>query len=427
MEIYMASNRKEKTTGAETTATITGLRREKLAALLQDGENVIVFANLQGNLEKFTQDNNFLYLTGLNYPELIYVAGRFAGKFNELLFVERGDPEREVWEGKKLTAEEASRISGISRVRYLDEFYNVLSGMAPMMKKISANLGFTALNRPLTFPMYMLEPLRSKHPQIEIKQLNDLVAPLRKVKDTWEIEQLQKAIDVTGEGILDVMQSTEARMMEYELEATLFYYIQRSGLKHWGFAPIIAAGINAATLHYEKNECRIKAGDLVLMDVGASCNNYSADITRCFPVGAKFSPRQKQIYQTVLDVQKRVIAMIKPGATLAQLNNATRDWLAEGMLSIGLIKSADEVVKYYMHSVSHFLGMDTHDLGGREAVLEEGNVITVEPGIYIPAEKLGVRIEDDVLVTKRGHEVLSKAIPKEIADIEKLRQKALRK
>lgn len=407
------------------TPDLTQARRDKLAELLADGDHVVIFAKPAVNLEKFSQDNNFLYFTGLKHPELIYLAGRSAGKFYDLLLIERGDPEREVWEGRKLTAEEASRLSGIKKVKYVDEFYSVVSAMAPLIKKIYANLGYAALNKPPTYPMYMLEPLRTRQPQIVINQLYELVAPLRKKKDLWEIEQLQKAIDITGAGIMDLLRSARPGMMEYELEATLFYRMQVNGLQNWGFAPIVAAGINAATLHYEKNNCLIEKGSLVLMDVGASCNNYSADITRCFPIGSRFSKRQKQVYSLVLDVQKQVIARIKPGVKLSELNQATVELLAKGMIGIGLIKTAQEVTKYYMHSVSHFLGMDTHDLGGREAVLEEGNVITVEPGIYIPEEKLGVRIEDDVLVTKRGHRVLSKAIPKEIGDIEAIRRGSL--
>lgn len=404
---------------------IFSARRQKLADSLSDGDNVILFANQQLNLTKFSQDNNFLYFTGLNHPELIYVAGKFAGKFNDMLFIERSDPERVVWDGAKLGGEEATELSGIQRVKYLDEFYPVLSAMTPMMKKIYANLGFVALNRPPSYPMYMLEPIRTRQPQIELCQINEIAAPLRKIKDSWEIQQLQKAIDVTGDGIMDIWNTAKVGMNESELEALLFYRMQRSGIKNWGFAPIIAAGGNAATLHYGKNECDIKKGDLVLLDVGASHSNYSADITRCFPISKTFSKRQKQIYSLVLDVQKRVIKLIKPGVELSTLNTKTREWLAEGMLSIGLIKALDEVGKHYMHSVSHFLGMDTHDLGGRDAVLQEGNVITVEPGIYIPEESLGVRIEDDVLVTKKGCQVLSSKIPKEIADIEEIRKRAL--
>ncbi|MCB5247769.1 MAG: Xaa-Pro aminopeptidase [Candidatus Cloacimonetes bacterium] len=404
------------------TAEITAPRRERLAELLSDGENLIVFANSQGKLQKFSQDKNFLYLTGLNHPELIYVAGKFGGRFNDMLFIERSDPERIVWEGEKLSPEEATRISGIKRVRYLDEFYTTLSAMCPMMKVIHANLGFAALNQPPTLAMHMLQPVRDRHPQIEIRQLNDLIAPLRKLKDAWEIQQLQKAIDVTGQGILDIMGSARPGMMEYQLEATLFYRMQDSGLHTWGFAPIIAAGINAATLHYDKNNCQIGKNELVLMDVGADCNGYSADITRCFPIGTKFTARQKQIYQAVLDAQKKVIASVKPGIKLSELNEITKKGLAQAAISLGLIDSEDQIGRYYMHGVSHFLGLDTHDLGGREAALEAGNVITVEPGLYIPEERIGVRIEDDVLVTKTGHKVLSAKIPKEIKDIEKIRR-----
>ncbi len=405
------------------TAEITAPRRERLAALLSDGEHVIVFANTQGKLQKFSQDKNFLYLTGLNHPELIYVAGIFGGRFNEMLFIERSDPERIVWEGEKLDAKEATGISGIQRVRYLDEFYPTLSAMCPFMQVIHANLGFAGLNQPPTLAMHMLQPVRDRHPQIQINQLNDLIAPLRKLKDAWEVKQLQKAIDITGQGIEDIVGSATAGMMEYELEATLFYRMQVSGLQAWGFSPIIAAGINAATLHYEKNNCRVGENELVLMDVGADCNGYSADITRCFPSGRKFTARQKQIYSLVLEVQKEVIAAVKPGVTLSELNDITKKGLARGLISLGLIDSEDQVGRYYMHGVSHFLGMDTHDLGGREAALEEGNVITVEPGLYLPEESLGVRIEDDVLVTKTGSKVLSAKIPKEIKDIEKLRRR----
>ncbi|HOG31208.1 MAG TPA: Xaa-Pro aminopeptidase [Candidatus Syntrophosphaera sp.] len=405
------------------TAEITAPRRERLAALLSDGEYVIVFANAQCKLQKFRQDKNFLYLTGLNHPELIYVAGKYGSRFNDMLFIERSDPERIVWEGEKLDAKEATRISGIKQVRYLDEFYPTLSGMCPLMQVIHANLGFAGLNQPPTLAMHMLQPIRDRQPQIQIKQLNDLITPLRKIKDNWEVKQLQKAIDITGQGIEDIVSSAAAGMMEYELEATLFYRMQVNGLQAWGFAPIIAAGINAATLHYEKNNCRIGDNELVLMDVGADCNGYSADVTRCFPIGKKFTARQKQIYSLVLDVQKKVIAAVKPGVKLSELNDITKKGLAQGLIALNLIDSEDQVGRYYMHSVSHFLGLDTHDLGGREAVLEEGNVITVEPGLYLPEENLGVRIEDDVLVTKTGHKVLSAKIPKEIKDIEKLRRR----
>ncbi|MGI6198037.1 MAG: aminopeptidase P family protein [Candidatus Cloacimonadaceae bacterium] len=404
----------------------TKARRESLGASLQNGEACILFANQAQNLRKFSQDNNFLYLTGLNIPNAILLLIKNGDIVQETLFIERGIPEREVWDGKKMTKDEAQEISGIKGVLYLDEFDATLSMWCPMLNKVYANIGYVVLDQPLNYALYKLEPIRSRYPQIQLVDITPLITPLRKVKNAWEIEQLQKAIDVTGEGILDIFKQARAQMYEYELEAMLFYRMQRSGLHHWGFAPIIASGINAATLHYGQNNCQIEQGQIVLMDVGAACNNYSADITRCFPVSGRFSDRQRQIYQLVLDVQKEIIEMIKPGVTLMDLQIKTRELLAESALAIGLIKDLDEITKYYMHGVSHFLGMDTHDVGGRNAVLEVGNVITVEPGIYIPEENLGVRIEDDVLVTEEGHCVLSANIPKEISEIEEIRCAALK-
>ncbi|MDZ4122285.1 MAG: Xaa-Pro aminopeptidase [Candidatus Cloacimonadaceae bacterium] len=404
---------------------ITEPRRQKLADLLADGENVVLFAKPEANLEKFSQDNNFLYFTGLDYPELIYIAGKHNGKFNDMLLIERSSPDREVWDGKKLDADTARQISGIERISFKDDFYNVLSGMCPLARKIYSNLGAVHLAKPMSYPMYMLDPLRQRYPQIQIEEINNLIHTIRKVKTEWEVMQLQKAIDITGKGIMDVLENARAGMMEYELEAMLFYRMQRSGVKRWGFAPIVAAGVNAATLHYGKNNCMINASDAILLDVGASYNNYSADISRTFPIGEKFSPRQNEIYSLVLEVQKKAIEMVKPGVNLADLNKESRALLADALVHIKLIDNPDEVVKYYMHGIGHFLGMDTHDVGGREAILEAGNILTIEPGVYIPEENLGVRIEDDILVTDEGYCILSQYIPKEISELEEIRRISL--
>ncbi|MCB5260873.1 MAG: Xaa-Pro aminopeptidase [Candidatus Cloacimonetes bacterium] len=397
---------------------IVSPRREKLLSSLNDQDAVILFAALEAKLEKFKQENNFLYLTGLSIPNAIYLGYKSSKGNMEYLFIQRSDPEREVWEGKKLSIEEAKEQSGISRVLYLDEFDNMLTAYAPAINRIFTNIGHQALDAPLSYAMFRLQPVRERYPQIAILCITQIITPLRKIKSEWEIMQLQKAIDVTGKGIMDIWENAKPGMMEYELEAMLFYRIQRSGLKHWGFAPIIATGINAATLHYEKNECQIASNDLVLMDVGASNMNYSADISRTFPISGTFSRRQADVYNAVLRVQKHIIGMIRPGRTLGELQSKTRELIAKELMELGLIEDASQLMKYYMHGVSHFLGMDTHDVGGRESMLEPGNVITVEPGIYIPEESIGVRIEDDVLVTKEGYCVLSQNIPKEISELE---------
>lgn len=408
-------------------AEITTPRREKLAALLAEKEAVIVYAATETNLEKFKQDNNFLYLTGLLTPDAVLFIYKGTPIATEYLFIQRNDPAKEVWTGRKMSVEEAKEISGIEQVLFLDEMPELLSRYCPAIKKLWANIGDQSLTKPVSTQLQRLKPIRKRYPNIVIDSLTELVTPLRKIKSEWELMQLQRAIDITGKGIMDVLEGALSGMMEYELEAMLFYRMQRMGVKHWGFAPIVASGVNAATLHYEKNECRIESNDIVLMDVGAGYMNYSADITRCFPISGSFTERQKHVYSVVLDVQKQIIEMIKPGVELSDLNIKARDLLAAGMIELGLIENAADYFKYYMHSIGHFLGMDTHDLGGRSATLEAGNVITVEPGIYIPEEKLGIRIEDDVLVTEAGYCVLSQNIPKEIQELEEIRKSALGK
>jgi len=243
------------------------------------------------------------------------------------------------------------------------------------------------------------------------------------LKDEIEISYLSNAIEITGIGLNSIFEKAEVGMYEYELEALLQYEMKRRGLPYFGFAPIIASGVNAATLHYKKNNTQIKENELVLCDVGALYNNYSADITRTFPIAKTFDSRQKAVYSEVLNIQKTIISMVKPGVGMADLNKTTCDMIGEACVRLGLIKEPQDYKKYYMHSVGHHLGMDTHDLGTRDSILEKGMVITIEPGIYIPEENIGVRIEDDILVTEDSYKNLSYMIPKEVEELEALRQK----
>lgn len=406
-------------------AEITKPRRDALAKAMESNQMSVIFAKLEPEgIEKFSQDNHFLYFTGLNIPEAMLCILKIKDKAIECLFIQRGIPEKEVWDGKKMTAEEAKQASGIETVLYLEDFYPTLSQYCPSINKVWANTGTPVLNRPLSHALFMLDPMRKIYPNIIIENINNLVRPLRAVKSSWEEEQLQKAIDLTGQGIKSVLQQAKAGMMEYELEAILYYEMQKNGVQRWGFAPIIASGVNAATLHYKQNQCRIEENEVVLMDVGASHLNYSADITRCFPVSGKFSPRQREVYLAVLAIQKEMITMMKPGIGLIELNEKTIELMQQALIKLGLIDDAKDFRRYYMHSMGHHLGLDTHDLGTRDSILEAGNVITVEPGIYIPEESLGIRIEDDVLITETGYKVLSKAIPKEIDEIEQIMQEA---
>lgn len=407
-------------------AEIVSPRRMKIAEKLEDNQGILVFANSEpSGFYRFIQNNNFLYLTGLEIPQAILVITKFAGIVQEAVFIQRNVPERIVWEGEKLSKEAATEISGISNIQYLDEFPSYISAYAPTLKKFFLNLQAPQYQDPLNIPLQHAKNLVEHYPQISIGDMTDLIRPLRAIKDDWEVQQIQRAIDVTAKGIATVYESCRAGMMEYELEAMIYNKMLVNGFRNWGFTPIVAAGINATTLHYTDNNTHIDDNQLVLLDVGASCNNYSADITRTFPIAAKFTDRQRAVYEEVLNIEKEIISMVKPGIGLPELNERTNLLISEACVRLGLIEDPKDYRRYYMHSISHHLGMDTHDLGLRNSTLEVGNIITVEPGIYIPEENIGVRIEDDVLVTVDGYCVLSQHIPKEIDELEEIRAAAL--
>jgi Xaa-Pro aminopeptidase len=216
-------------------------------------------------------------------------------------------------------------------------------------------------------------------------------------------------------------------MFEYQVEALIYNEMLMNGVRNWGFKPIVAGGKNAVTLHYGENNQKLQANKLLLLDVGALYNNYSADISRTFPIAKSFTKRQKEVYEEVLQVQKTIINTVEPGITLKDLNQKTVELLTEALFRLKLIKDKSEVRNYYMHGVSHFLGMDTHDVFWGDTILEPGNIITVEPGLYIEKEEIGIRIEDDILVTESGGENLSIGIPKEVEELEEIRRKALEK
>lgn len=395
-------------------------RRKKLAENLHNNEMLVIFAAPEPVYPRyFLQEKNFYYLTNLEIPNAIFMLAKKNNKTIVQLFIERNDPQMVVWVGEKMSLEKAAKISGIDKVTYTDQFEKSYLATASNMKKCYFNYKFTILQEPLDKAKQFINQTRAHLPALSYDNIYELIRPLREKKDKWEIEQLRTAIDATANGIDSIMKKAKAGMMEYELEALLNYEALKTGLRHMGFKSIVAAGHNAATLHYIDNNCEIGKNDMVLLDVGAACNNYSADISRTFPVSGTFTERQRQVYAEVLNIQKTIIDMIKPGVTMKELNKKTVDMITAALKKLGLIKEDKEYKKYYMHSVGHHLGLDTHDIGKRDATLEPGMVITVEPGIYIPEEDIGVRIEDDILVTENGYENLSAAIPKEIKEVEK--------
>ena len=396
-------------------------RREKLATEMQSGDLVVIFANEMPSMPvPFLQDKNFYYLTGLEIPKAIFLLEKINNKSVSHLFIERGIPEMEVWEGKKMTVEEARELTGIESVQYLDRFNDFISAKLPNMERLLVNIEHLNFEDVLDKRAKFAQNARERFIHLTFQPVTNLMKDLRMIKDEWEIEQLSKAIEITERGIRHIYSQSKAGDNEAKLQAMLHYEAIAANAKHMGFSAIIAGGGNATTLHYGENNCDIDENSLVLLDVGAAWNNYSADISRTFPISGKFTPRQKEVYAAVLAVQKEIIEMVKPGVTMQELNSKTNELIIKELKNLGLIKENSEFRKYYMHSIGHHLGLDTHDLADRTKPLTAGCVITVEPGIYIKEEKIGVRIEDDILVTENGYRILSKSIPKEIEELEEL-------
>ncbi|PFJ55450.1 Xaa-Pro dipeptidase [Bacillus thuringiensis] len=407
-------------------STFFAQNRERLTKTLPDESITILFAGQALHMSadahyKFVPNRNFYYLTGIDEPNVIFMLKKFGNSVEETLFIEKSDPVMEKWVGKTVSSEEAEGISGIKKVVYLDSFEKTMSNIlfTENAKHLYLDIERREWNGTETKTLAFAKHVREQYPHVTIGNVYPNICELRVFKTEEEIEIIKEAIAITQDGIYNVLKYAKAGMMEYELEAQFDFTLKSSGIKHHAFNTILASGKNATVLHYEDNDAQIQNGDLVLLDLGAQKDYYNADISYTFPANGTFSSRQKQIYNIVLKALKETTEIIKPGLKFAALNEHTKKVLAEECKAIGLIQEDEELSKYYYHGVSHFLGLDTHDVGTyKDRVLEEGMVITIEPGLYIEEESIGIRIEDDILVTKDGYENLSKDIIREVEEIE---------
>ncbi|OOM11114.1 aminopeptidase P family protein [Clostridium saccharobutylicum] len=401
--------------------------RNRFMDKIEDNSIVILFAGnapkkTGDELYQFTPNRNFYYLTGIQEENHIVVLAKFKEKVSEKLFLKELDLAKEMWTGKTLRDHEGKELSGIEDTVYMNDFYTYINKMIQGTEKVNLYLDLDreSIEEIDTNGISFARNIKNKYPQLVIKNLVSKITELRMIKSKEEIDEMQKAIDITITGVESLMRNAKAGMKEYQLEAYFNFECKTKGVKDFAFRTIAATGKNATTLHYVDNDSELKDGDLILFDLGAQWNCYNGDITRTFPVNGKFTERQKEVYEAVLRVNKAVIEKIKPGVVYKELNTWSRDLIAEECIKLGIIKEKQEVSKYYWHSIGHNLGLDTHDVEpqGRDFVFEEGMVFTVEPGIYIGEEGIGIRIEDDVLVTQNGCEVLTKNMIKEIKEIE---------
>lgn len=394
----------------------------------------------------YRQDSDFYYLTGFSEPDAlaVFIPGREQGEY--ILFCREFDETKTLWEGAHAGLEGATGHYQADDAFPIDDLDDILPGMLENKHKV-----FYPMGRDPDLDHHLLDWIN----HIKSQSRSGLVAPgelvsiehilheMRLFKSPEEIKLMRRAAEVSAQGHVKAMQSCKAGLYEYQIEAGLVHHFMLEGLRSVAYPSIVAGGKNACVLHYTENTDKLKNGDLLLIDAGAECDHYAADITRTFPVSGRFSEPQKQLYQLVLDAQTAAIEQVKPGIPWHNAHDASVEVLTRGLVSLGLLEGKvktlikkEKFKQFYMHRIGHWLGMDVHDVGDYKVdqkwrLLEPGMVLTVEPGLYIPVDcktvdekwrGIGIRIEDDLLVTEQGYEILTNAVPRTIVEIEALMQ-----
>ena len=421
-------------------------RRASVQERLNDGI-VVLFGNTENNgaeaYHRFRQESNFYYLTGYNEPGAVLLLvpplrdhrspfwEEFSRLPRELLFLPPRDLEQERWTGPKLGPYDpaAPAQTGFSanysvvkgteqlakEIRQFEKGYPVVYTLLPDPHGYGAEEGLEKEN---------LEKLRTLLPFANFKDVRRALGALRQVKSQSELSLIQRAMNCTIDGLQATTRELRPGLFEYEIAALLKYTFEREGCLGLAFDPIVGSGPRSTVLHYTRNDGHMDAGDLAVVDVGADYGHYASDITRTFPVSGRFTPRQREIYEIVLEAQKAALQAVKPGMRMSGRGSDSLYQIAYNYINThGKDRHGNSLGKYFIHGLSHHVGLDVHDAGDFTVPLEEGMVITVEPGIYLPEENLGVRIEDMVLVTKTGYVLLTAKLPREVDEIEGLLKK----
>ena len=408
------------------------IRREKVFNLMDDNSVAIIFAGAPKIASAdeeypFKVNTNFFYLTNVKQENSVLMLVKGLGERKVYLFIDEYNEVKEKWTGRRLTFEEAKQLSDVESVHPTSDLNAFIE-----LAFVKENNQYGAIEKAyidLTPELKIKESFSTKdfakgveerYPHVKVDNLNPFMIQLRMVKSDYEVKCLRKAIDMTYQGIVYTLNRLTPNRYEYEIADDFEYFgrtISREGL---AFSTIIASGKNATCLHYPQQGDRVGENDLILFDLGYNYGGYSADISRTFPVNGRFEGVAKLIYETVLKCNKAVIEYLHPGITNKEVQEFSKEFLKNECVRVGLMSEDEDIIKYYYHGVSHSLGLDTHDSQDRSKPYEVGNVVTVEPGLYFAKHGVGVRIEDDVLITGGVNDVLSRDIPKEVADIEKL-------
>jgi Xaa-Pro aminopeptidase len=396
--------------------------------------NDIMPTNADGSMG-FVQNSDLFYLCGVDQEETILVLFPDAktNTHKEILFVRETNETIAIWEGAKLNKEQATASSGIKNIQWYHHFEQTIKALVFQAEHVYLNSNEHTRRHidTQTAEMRFNKKWMEQYPLHKYERSAPIMHHIRAVKSAYEIELIQQACNITEKGFRRVLPFIKPGVFEYEIEAELVHEFVRNRSRGFAYGPIIASGASACVLHYVDNNKACKAGDVILLDVAAEYANYASDLTRCVPVSGKFTPRQKQVYNAVLRVMKAATAMLTVGNTIPQYHKAVGELMEKELVDLGLITLEDiktqnpdwpAYKKYFMHGTSHFLGLDVHDVGDFNRPLAEGMVFTCEPGIYIPQEELGIRLENDIMVTAHGPKDLMANIPLEAEEIEQLMQ-----
>lgn len=412
--------------------------RERFRKLLPAGalavfnSNDIMPTNADGTMP-FRQNNDLLWMCGVDQEDstLVIFPDAHNPRHREILFLKETSAEIAIWEGAKLTKEQAREQTGIANIFWKSEFEKVFHGLMTEASAVFLNSNeqtradITVETRDMRFG----KALRQKYPLHRYERLAPLMHTLRAVKSDGEIQQMQTACNITEKGFRRILKMIKPGVNELEIQAELMHEFLMNRSRGFAYEPIVASGFSACVLHYVQNNQECKDGDVILMDVGAEYGNYASDMTRCVPVNGKFTERQKQVYNAVLRVMRAGMELLRPGVYLADYHRQVGHLMEKELIELGLLTASEienqnpewpAYKKYFMHGTSHFIGLDVHDVGHWHKPIEAGNVFTVEPGIYIREENLGIRLENDILITEDGFIDLMGNIPLEADEIEAL-------
>lgn len=415
------------------------IKNRKRFTELMEPNSVAVFhsndempRNGDANFE-FRQNSEILWLSGIDQEQSIVVLcpDHPNPARREMLFLRETNEHIAVWEGHKYTKEEARKVSGIQTVFWVQEFDAVLHNTLLFQNNIYVNLNENdRFSNEVPYRNFRkAQELKNKYPAHNFLRAAPLMMKLRSVKLQTEIDLMQEACNITDKAFRRVLSFVKPGVMEYEIEAEIIHEFLRNRATGFAYSPIIASGANACVLHYTDNNNQCQLGDLLLMDFGADYANYAADLSRTIPVSGKFTERQKQVYNAVLHVMKESTKMLTPGHNLNEYHKIVGNLMEVELIKLGLLEeeavknqdpNAPLYKKYFMHGTSHYIGLDVHDIGSRTEPFEAGMVFTCEPGIYIPEENIGVRIENDIVITNSGPVDLMANIPREVEEIEDL-------